>query len=93
MKPALALTHTIERTYAYGTEEGDRAPAFTLLTPRRSIVPERFLGEPCWFLSGAFTGVCTKEMCTFRDRLPRSIPQRTGRGSALTSFANKAFAA
>ncbi|WP_107764007.1 peroxiredoxin [Coprothermobacter proteolyticus] len=46
------------------------------------------------FYPGAFTGVCTKEMCTFRDMMARfNELEATVLGISVdTPFANKAFA-
>ena len=49
---------------------GDKAPEFTLFdTGRKHRSLSEFLGNKTVlaFYPGAFTGVCTKEMCTFRD--------------------------
>jgi peroxiredoxin len=43
------------------------------------------------FFPGAFTGVCTKEMCTFRDSLA-SLPGNVVAVSVNDPFTNKAFA-
>jgi peroxiredoxin len=43
------------------------------------------------FFPGAFTGVCTKEMCTFRDSLA-NLPGRVVAVSVNDPFTNKAFA-
>lgn len=43
------------------------------------------------FFPGAFTGVCTKEMCTFRDSLA-SLPGDVVAVSVNDPFTNKAFA-
>jgi peroxiredoxin len=43
------------------------------------------------FFPGAFTGPCTKEMCTFRDSL-RSLPGQVVAISVNDPFTNKAFA-
>ena len=43
------------------------------------------------FIPGAFTGVCTKEMCTFRDSL-KSLPGQVVAVSVNDPFTNKAFA-
>jgi peroxiredoxin len=43
------------------------------------------------FFPGAFTGVCTKEMCTFRDSL-RNLPGNVVAVSVNDPFTNKAFA-
>ena len=43
------------------------------------------------FLPGAFTGVCDKEMCMFRDSL-QSLPGQVVAVSVNDPFTNKAFA-
>jgi len=43
------------------------------------------------FFPGAFTGVCTKEMCTFRDSL-QQLPGDVVAVSVNDPFTNKAFA-
>jgi peroxiredoxin len=43
------------------------------------------------FFPGAFTGVCTKEMCTFRDSLA-NLPGDVVAVSVNDPFTNKAFA-
>ncbi len=43
------------------------------------------------FFPGAFTGVCTKEMCTFRDSLAK-LPGQVVAVSVNDPFTNKAFA-
>jgi len=43
------------------------------------------------FLPGAFTGGCTKEMCTFRDSL-QNMPGNVVAVSVNDPFTNKAFA-
>jgi len=43
------------------------------------------------FIPGAFTGVCTKEMCTFRDSL-QNLPGNVVVVSVNDPFTNKAFA-
>jgi peroxiredoxin len=43
------------------------------------------------FFPGAFTGVCTKEMCTFRDSL-QNLPGNVVAVSVNDPFTNKAFA-
>ena len=43
------------------------------------------------FIPGAFTGVCTKEMCTFRDSLA-NLPGDVVAVSVNDPFTNKAFA-
>ena len=51
---------------------GQTAPDFTLLDTGRepvSLLAHRGSKVVLVFFPGAFTGVCTKEMCTFRDEL------------------------
>ena len=51
---------------------GEKAPDFTLFdTERKSRTLKEFLGKKTVlaFYPGAFTGVCDKELCTFRDSL------------------------
>ncbi len=51
---------------------GQNAPDFTLLdTGREAVSLSTFRGSKVVlaFFPGAFTGVCTQEMCTFRDSL------------------------
>jgi peroxiredoxin len=76
---------------------GEMAPAFTLYdTERKPRSLSEFLGKKTIlaFYPGAFTGVCTKEMCTFRD----SIPAFDHLGAHVVGIsvdapaANKAFA-
>jgi len=43
------------------------------------------------FIPGAFTGVCTKEMCTFRDSI-QMLPGNVVGVSVNDPFTNKAFA-
>jgi peroxiredoxin len=53
-------------------EVGQAAPDFTLYdTDRKQRKLSEFAGQNVVlaFFPGAFTGVCTTEMCTFRDRL------------------------
>ena len=79
-------------------KKGDRAPAFTLYdTEKKSRSLGEFLGKKTVlvFYPGAFTGVCTKEMCTFRDSLATlgSLKAQIVGISVDSPFANKAFAA
>ena len=76
---------------------GDKAPDFTL--PDTDLKPrslKEFLGNKTLlaFFVGAFTSVCTKEMCTFRDSMARLIDLKAQIvGIAVTDpFSNKAFA-
>jgi peroxiredoxin len=76
---------------------GDKAPGFTLPDTnlnQRSL--KEFLGKKVVlaFYVGAFTSVCTKEMCAFRDSMARLIDltaQVVG-VSVNDPFSNKAFA-
>ncbi len=76
---------------------GDKAPDFTL--PDTDLKPrslKEFLKNKTLlaFFVGAFTSVCTKEMCTFRDSMARLIDLKAQIvGIAVTDpFSNKAFA-
>ncbi len=76
---------------------GDKAPDFTL--PDTDLKPRRlseFLGDKTVlaFFVGAFTSVCTKEMCTFRDSMARLTDLKAQIvGIAVSDpFSNKAFA-
>src|SRR5579875_2332811 len=55
-------------------EIGERAPDVELVdTERKPVKISDFKGKRTVlaFYPGAFTGVCTKEMCTFRDSLSK----------------------
>ena len=76
---------------------GDKAPDFTL--PDTDLKPRslrEFLGSKAVlaFFVGAFTSVCTKEMCAFRDAMARLTNLKAQIiGIAVTDpFSNKAFA-
>jgi peroxiredoxin len=76
---------------------GDKAPAFTL--PDTDLKPrslKEFLGKKVVlaFFVGAFTSVCTKEMCAFRDSMARLIDLKAQviGISVNDPFSNKAFA-
>ncbi len=76
---------------------GDEAPDFTLPdTERKPRSLKDFLtGKTVLaFFVGAFTSVCTKEMCAFRDSMARLIDLKAQIvGIAVTDpFSNKAFA-
>ena len=76
---------------------GDKAPDFRLPDVDKN---ERTLGEflgkktVLVFFPGAFTGVCTKEMCTFRDSMANfsSMNAQIVGISVDGPFSNKAFA-
>jgi peroxiredoxin len=76
---------------------GDGAPQFTLPDTnlkQRSL--KQFLGKKTVlaFFVGAFTSVCTKEMCAFRDSMARLIDLKAQviGISVNDPFSNKAFA-
>ena len=76
---------------------GDKAPNFTLMdTDLKPRSLGEFLGNKVVlaFFVGAFTSVCTMEMCTFRDSMARlSDLKARVVGIAVTDpFSNKAFA-
>lgn len=76
---------------------GTKAPAFTLVdTDRKPRSLSEFAGKKVVlaFYPGAFTGVCTKEMCAFRDALAafNTLNAQVLGISVDAPFANKAFA-
>lgn len=76
---------------------GKKAPDFTLVdTERKPRSLAEFKGKKLLlaFYPAAFTGVCTKEMCAFRDSLGtlNSLGAAVVGVSVDTPFANKAFA-
>ncbi len=76
---------------------GQQAPDFTLVdTERKPRSLAEFKGKKLVlaFYPAAFTGTCTKEMCTFRDNLGRlgDLNAAILGISVDTPFANKAFA-
>lgn len=76
---------------------GDKAPAFTLTdTERKPRSLGEFAGKKTIlaFFPGAFTGVCTKEMCTFRDSMSKfnTMNAQVVGISVDGPFANKVFA-
>ncbi len=77
---------------------GEKAPVFTLTdTEKKPRSLSEFTGKKIVlaFFPGAFTGVCTKEMCTFRDSMAKlnSLNAQVVGISVDSPFANKAFAA
>lgn len=77
---------------------GATAPPFTLIdAERKPRSLSEFLGKKTVlaFYPGAFTGVCTKEMCSFRDSLAElnSIGAQVVGISVDSPFANSGFAA
>ena len=80
------------------TDVGQQAPQFTLVnTDLKAVSLSGFSGKNVVlaFYPAAFTGVCQKEMCTFRD----ALNDFTSANSAVlgvsvdSPFANKEFAA
>jgi len=75
---------------------GDKAPDFTLFdTEKKHRSLRDFLGKKTViaFFPGAFTGVCTKEMCTLRDSLSAlsGMNAQVVAISVDSPFANKGF--
>jgi peroxiredoxin len=79
-------------------EVGTKAPDFTLPNQDREPVTlsEQFKGGPVVlaFFPAAFSGVCTKEMCTFRDTIGalNKMSAKIFGISVDTFFAQKAWA-
>jgi glutaredoxin-dependent peroxiredoxin len=78
--------------------DGDKAPDFTLVdTEKKPRSLKEFYGKKTVlaFFPGAFTGVCTKEMCAFRDSMSRfnDLNAQIVGISVDAPFSNKAFAA
>jgi glutaredoxin-dependent peroxiredoxin len=76
---------------------GSTAPQFTLMdTARTPRSLAEFSGKKVVlvFYPGAFTGVCEKELCAFRDSLTQfnSVSAQVVGVSVDSPFANKAFA-
>ncbi len=76
---------------------GDKAPEFTLADfDKKPRSLSEFLGKKTVlaFFPGAFTGVCTKEMCALRDSMSKfnSMDAHVVGISVDSPFANKAFA-
>lgn len=77
---------------------GDKAPDFTLTdTDKKARSLKEFAGKNLVlaFYPGAFTGVCTKEMCSFRDSMANlnNLNAQVIGISVDSPFSNKAFAA
>ncbi len=78
-------------------KNGEKAPDFTLIDEdRKPRLLKEFHGKKTVlaFFPGAFTGVCTKEMCTLRDSMSRfnDLNARVVGISVDAPFSNKAFA-
>jgi len=77
---------------------GDKAADFTMYdTDKKERSLKEFAGKKTVlaFYPGAFTGVCTREMCTFRDALANfnAVNAQVVGISVDSPFANKGFAA
>jgi len=77
-------------------ETGQKAPNVELVdTDKKPVKISDYRGKPTLllFYPGAFTGVCTKEMCTFRDSLTKynQLGINVVGISVDGPFANKAF--
>jgi peroxiredoxin len=76
---------------------GDKAPDFTMYDlDKKPRTLKEFLGKKLVlvFYPGAFTGVCTKEVCSFRDSIAafNSMNAQVVAASTDSPFSNKAFA-
>jgi peroxiredoxin len=76
---------------------GSKAPEFTLFDEdKKSRSLSEVLGKKVVlaFFPGAFTGICTKELCTFRDAMSNfnDLHAQVVGISVDAPFANKAFA-
>ncbi|HXG39095.1 MAG TPA: peroxiredoxin [Bacteroidota bacterium] len=76
---------------------GSKAPSFTLVdTDKKPRSLSEFQGKKLVlaFFPGAFTGVCTKEMCALRDSMSRlnELDAQVVGISVDSPFANKGFA-
>ena len=79
-----------------GVDVGEEAPVFTLSDMDRnpvSLVDFRGKNVVLAFYPGAFTSVCKKEMCTFRDSIAmmESLDAQVLGISVNDPFSNKAF--
>ncbi len=82
---------------AHTPKVGEKAPDFTLPdTDMKSRSLQEFQGQKVVlaFFVGAFTSVCTKEMCAFRDSMARLIDLKAQviGVSVNDPFSNKEFA-
>jgi len=75
-------------------EVGQKIPDIELYDTEKSAVRlSSYKGKPVvlLFYPGAFTGTCTKEMCTFRDSMSKYNGMNVVGISVDAPFANKAF--
>jgi peroxiredoxin len=82
------------REFTLPVEIGQKIPDFQLYDQdRKQRSLKEFLGKKTVlaFFPGAFTGVCDKEMCTFRDSL-QTLPGQIVAISVNDPFSNKGFA-
>jgi glutaredoxin-dependent peroxiredoxin len=75
---------------------GDKAPEFTMYdTDKKPRTLKEFSGKKLVlvFYPGAFTGVCTKEVCSFRDSIAafNSMNAQVVAASTDSPFSNKTF--
>jgi peroxiredoxin len=80
-----------------GVDVGQRVPDVTLVNAERKAVKlSELLGKPTVlvFFPGAFTSVCTKELCTFRDSMAKfnDLKAQVLAISVDSPFAQKVFA-
>jgi len=78
-------------------EVGSRVPDVGLVSgDRKAVKLSDFLGKPTVlaFFPGAFTGTCTKELCTFRDGMAKfnELNAQVLAISVDSPFAQRAFA-
>lgn len=78
-------------------EVGQQVPDVTLVNgDRKAVKLSEFRGKPAVlaFFPGAFTGTCTKEMCTFRDEMSvyNTMNAQVIGISVDSPYAQKAFA-
>ncbi len=76
---------------------GQQAPDATLVSAERKVAKlSELRGKPTVlaFFPGAFTGVCTRELCTFRDSMVKfnELRAQVVAISVDSPFAQKAFA-
>ncbi len=78
--------------------QGEKAPTFSLVDAEKKPrpLPELTKANPVTvlaFFPGAFTSVCTREMCTFRDSLSElsKVPAQVVAISVNDPWTNKAF--
>lgn len=93
----LTLSSTSYTAQPMALTIGSKAPDFTLVdTDRKPRSLKEFAGKKVIlaFFPGAFTGVCTKEMCALRDALAsfNAFAAQVVAISIDSPFANKGFA-